>query len=385
MRFWPRAPGRTRAVLDVGSRSIKLLVFESASGPSGREAPRVLYKRVVSLPPADDPSSLVSELGDAVVGAVKELGRAPDSMLVGLDVNFGNPSLVNWTIAPPTPRRVPDRSDLREAFEEFVRAERGESRAALAAYPFQILVNGYPRALERLRRGDYVLVREITFRALTLTLSEKVSRSLERIQQILGGIMIEFIPLVAALAEAVAAARPERDALIIDVGAAHTTLSTVRRGELEYISFAPIGADRFVETLSAAAGIPWIEAEGIMRQSSRDLTPDQPGARIAEAAAGALQDWSQGFMAALDGFYDRGPLPADVMLTGRGALIPEVVGLVRAGAWIRMYSWVARPAVVILDGRGVFAGDSLGGTVGDAAESGIASLAFWALHHQPVF
>lgn len=384
MRFLPRAAGATRAVLDVGSRSIKLLVFKAASGASGQETPRILHKRVVSLPPATAPLSLVSALEEVIVGAVKELGRMPDSMLAGLDVNFGNPSLVSWTIAPPTPRRVPDRSDLRAAFEEFVRAEREKTSVALAAYPFQVLVNGYPGVLERLRRGDHVLVREITFRALVLVLSEKVSRSLERMRQILGGIAIEFVPLVAAFAEAAAASRPERDALIIDVGAAHTTLITVRRGELDHVSFAPIGADRFAEALGAA-GVPRTEAEDALRRPSRGLNPEHRDAAAAQVAAGVLEDWSQGFTAALDGFYDRGPLPADVLLTGRGALIPEVAGLVRLGGWIQTYSWVTKPRVAIWEGRSVFGGDSLGGAVGDASESGIASLAFWALRHKPVF
>ncbi len=385
MRFWPRVQGRTRAVLDVGSRSIKLLVFESAPGLSGQETPRVVHKRVVLLGPSADPSALVSSLGEGVLGAIKELGRSPDSLLIGLGANVGDPSLVSWTIAPPTPRRVPDRSDLRRSFEEFVREQGGRGRPAIAAYPFQILVNGYPTAIERLRRGDYVLVREITFRALVLALSEEASRSLEKIRRTLAGVAIECIPLAAAFAEAVGAARPERDALIIDVGANHTTLVTIRRGELEYVSFASIGADRFVESLSAAAGIPWNEAEATMRQPSRGLSPDRQSAQVAQAAAAALEEWKQGFLAALDGFYDRGPLPADVFLTGGGALVPEVVGYVRLGEWLRTYSWVFSPRVVILEGRSVFAGDSLGGTVGDATESGIASLAFWTLRHRSVF
>ena len=148
------------------------------------------------------------------------------------------------------------RRDIRAYYHKLF-TENTDLRRAMIAAPVEVLVNGYPIVWKGGSAAEDVLPRkdvaEIAFRTLALYMPVASGATFAEIKNSLGGMPIEFIPLVVAEKDAVAGALGARDAFVIDVGGDETTLLAIRGGRFAHAAFVPYGVRRFTEALGKKA------------------------------------------------------------------------------------------------------------------------------------
>lgn len=390
---------RIEAVIDIGSHSIKVLVFERGDAGS---LPRILKKMVDRMPLGADQTRLAAHLHKCMSVLTRELGMMPGNIAIAVGPHLADHSLVSWPARGP--KNAPEISGAAAAslFQDMVR-ERQEAGQVMWAYPVAVSVNGYASAREAVvlpalhamsahagQARDKTPIRFLSpfgqsdgalllFRALVLSLSRRVADALEEARFAWGSTSIAFVPLPIAYLQAAGSSAGTQDFLLIDVGGEETMLMRVRAGALESVRFFPVGAHEFARGIAKETGMPFREAEDGLRAFMRGTARVAGLERVGEIKRRAGEKWKDAFLACLDQDYHLGPLSSEVVLTGGGAVIPEIEAAVRDSAWIKKFSYASAPAVRILTGTGFFDGGSLGGFLGGPEDAGLAALVTYML------
>lgn len=382
-----------RMAVDVGSHAIKALLFEAARTSEGGEksaerfsvesgqplaTPKVVKKLFFKLPVSDNQARIVAGLQKFLFATVKELERIPEKIVIAIGPNLADETLSLWTIRPQGLGRKISRRKLGVYFQNLFEANR-DSQLASLVYPVGLSVNGYAATPEIIERTSAA---EIGFKTLTLSFPETVGAGLTRIKQSFGGLPIEFIPLAAALKEAIIFSLGLEDAFLVDVGGEETTLILLKSGEvLQIISFAP-GAHHFLRGLAKISGLSLEEAESKKRQYIQGLASEKVRSQLQEFFRQESEVWKKEFLAKLDYFYHLGPLPPKILLFGGGARLSEIAAVLRGTDWLGNFSYTDAPEVKILDASNFFQGSSLGGFLQGPEDAGLASLIINSFHHE---
>lgn len=362
-----------RAVIDVGSHSIKTVVFELADSDRVSSRPKIIKKTVLKLSSAPDPAREVSQLREILFSTLKELGRVPSSITIALGPYLAEQSLETWGVdGKLAGRKSISRRELGIYFQNLFEQKR-DPRRALIAYPLDLLLNEYSTSPFLKMKEKVVPVGTVSFRTMLLYFSKNIGEALKIAKQSLGGLPIEFIPLSAVYQESIPRSLRVRDAFLIDIGGEETTLTFLKDGVVEQVASFAIGAHNFVRGTAEALSISFEEAEDLKRQGAQGMA-DVEAAR-----------WEKMFRAGLDVFYASGPLPSKVLLLGGGAYIKEIVDVVRKPDWIRDFSYASSPDVQILRAENFFGGDTFGGFLAGPEDAGIASLIVYSIKHAPLF
>lgn len=369
-------------VVDVGSHTIKALLFDPVrrySGQSGElPLPKVVKKMFFKLPVSGSQARIVASLREFVFMAVKEFERIPEKIIIAVGPNLADETLALWSIRPSGGGRKISRRELGVYFQNLFEENRDSSRASLA-YPFGFLVNGYAATPEAIERANAA---EIGFKTLALSFSENVGARLAEMKQSLGGLPIEFVPLAAALKEAVTFSLGLRDAFLVDVGGEETTLILLKDGEVRQIVSFAIGAHHFLRGLAKISGASLEEAESKKRQYIQGLVGEKIRSQLQEFLRQESGVWKKEFLAKLDYFYHLGPLPPKILLLGGGAHLSEISEILRGTDWLGNFSYTDTSDVRILDASNFFQGSSLGGFLQGPEDIGLASLIIYSLHYE---
>lgn len=435
MSLFRKKKPRVYGVMDVGSDAIKALIFERPGAAprtngdtAGAMVPRPIEKFVWDLPDQYTGTRLVRKIREGVLRMTQGLEKVPEQIFIAVGPTVAECALRTWRAVPDPGAggTILTRRDIRTMYHDLF-AQQTDRRRAVITVPVELQINGYPLAWQENWFSDAVLprarVREVAFRTLSLFMPVDSGALFAEIQQALGGMPIEFIPLAAAYTEAIVAGLGVRDAFVADIGGNETALLLVRHGRLAYAAFIPYGTRRAAETLARKMKCSFRESQAVLRHYAAGLPGSSPrpsrprqyvGAENAGAAAhiaeeplpgapehdadngkapespaaaleAAAERWKALFVHALDSFAAAGPLPPDLFLTGGAARFQEFRAAVQAPDWMGTVSYAAAPTLRILDGASFFGGNTLGGYLQGPEDAGLAALVVYATAHRPLF
>ncbi|MBI3442179.1 MAG: hypothetical protein HY007_00185 [Candidatus Sungbacteria bacterium] len=351
MSFLRKEKSHLSAALDVGSRTIKGLVFEvSDTGLIIKAHKRI----VIQMPAAYRAPRIVGELHTTLADIIKEFGRIPGKVIAGFGTSLAEYRVEQWDVEPREKMRL-DRKYLAGYFNGLFGQHEEKDRATMAT-PVSIEINGYPVRPEVLdgdaRHSLFMLggaCRDIRFRTVVSYFPSEIRTLLAEMKQMLGGVPIEFIPLASVYQEALAYRLNVRDALLIDIGGTSTMLVLLKDGML-------------VQTVAFPFGVFSI------------------GKKVAKETS----VWSQCLRNAADSLYSFGPLTGETYLVGGGARIPELRSYVEQGEWLKSISYAATPHVIVLEGKSLLARDALAGFLQGPEDAGLASVVEYSMHHEVI-
>ena len=336
--MWPLAKLRERylTVIDVGTDSIKALAAERSAYDA---PPRALKKFVLSLTSRPhSPERVAAKLHELLFVIIKELAHIPYKVVVGIGPDFTDCKFQTWeSLRGGSGRGSP--KEIRRQFE-ILQVRYSDPERPSMHFPLELLINGYPVA-SRPFHADKVVGLE--FRTFSATLPSEIHKKFLHLAQSFGGIPMEFVPLAVAQTHAARDALGLQNTFIIDIGGDVTSLLLIQDGTLTHVNSFPHGANAIKE------------------------------------------HWQQEFIKTLPSFYQVGPLPPLVLLTGGGAHILQLSQFLRTDQWLQSYSWTATPEIRHLEGQGIFGGNTLGGFINGSEEAGLASLLYHALYYEPLF
>ena len=407
--------------------------------PPGKGLDRVVQARGSD----SDALRTITKLREFLFSLLKEFERVPQKILVAFGPSLADYSIQTWNFYPEKQEKNISRDDASLYFYTLLSQHRDWKKSVMAE-PLEMTVNGYPVRFGEERRPTYTLDRgsvgtliarpggfipppslapsglawstkevpkslprdpiprekvggfirfpqkmpvegELGFRVILLSFQETIGRRLLEMKESLGGMPIEFIPLVAAHAEGVLTPLRLEDAFFIDIGGEETTLASFKEGSLIYAAAFPVGARHFIRGISTITSLSFDEAENAKRRYAHNLTSEAAKRKLNEFLTQEFTIWEQQFLRTLDDFYPFGPLPADIFLFGGGTYIPEISNWVRSSNWYKDFSYVSSPRVKVLAAHSIFVGDSLGGFLQGPEDVGLASLLIYSLNHESIF
>lgn len=391
------------AVIDVGSHSIKSVIFEAPAEKKSPQTPlkntgpmpRVLKKMVAILPwssPQPDVAGaamsdeerkyaflrIAARLREIVFTMVRKLERVPEQIIIAVGPNWAQYELAELRVPLPKGKKTILRRNLTRLFAEALKARKDNENEI--NHPLSLTINGYPFPLRGSDEENLPIWGDIVFKVLRLSLSEERARLLFQLRQSLGGMPIKFLPLAASYGEALTGFSERKNIFAVDAGGEYTTLLFFREGELVRAEAFPLGARYFIRGIAKIASISVQEAEDEKRRYVQGLMPVEKKIKIQEFLAEESKLWEEKFLDALASFYAAGPLPPDVLLFGGGAHLPEISAILKKSAWLSNLSYATEPRVRIIEAPAIFDGNSFGGAIRGPEEVGLASLMKYAIN-----
>lgn len=384
---------RLKLAIDVGTHSIKAVAFETGNGNS---VPRPLKKAVIKLPAhmyvkevlqssrsAPPLFRIVSRLRELIFALIKELERMPTRIVIGFGTGFGDNQLVTWNY--PTEREKHFFPKDISRILDTVKKKSDDPCCTALISPMKIFANGYPVSPTLLESIPPHLIQELGFQVLLTRFSKEVGSWLYDMQQGLGGLPIEFVPLPVAYQKAMAILPLPPDALLIDIGGETTALSLFKEKELVSFTSFNYGVHHMVRSIAETMNMQLEPVEDMLFQYAKGIMSGAKKSEFQNRLAPSVAEWKNDFLSALDMFYHIGPLPPDIVVVGGGKEIPELQDVIRDPSWIKNYSAADAPSLKTIDATSFFNGENLGGFLTGAEEIGLASLIRYSFNYEPVF
>lgn len=222
--------------------------------------------------------------------------------------------------------------------------------------------------------GDYLAVAlcNLTWPTKGLEMLERVLEDLE--------LNLEATPPIA---QAVAAALPRPDAILIDIGQEHTEIALAEGGTLSDLHSLPIGGHFFTQTLTRNLRLSEKHAELVKCRrgdKGRTLPPTSPVFRLLREAT---ERWWAGVEPILQRMAGAAPLPPRLYLYGGGAQLPELMEQLRHYPWMARLPFERPPEVERLLPQQLRRLSDPRGLLRSPAQVGLAALAVWAWSDPP--
>jgi hypothetical protein len=404
-----------RTVIDVGSHTTKAVIFEMPPRDShgSRRLPKIVKKMVLKLPLLYKEDRVIAKLREFIFAVVRELERVPEKITVAFSSTLIGASLVE--LRTPLSHEgggVLSKDGVRAYFNVAVK-EHTEIPTGSIIIPVDFSINGYPAwwsepscqifsprpaeyegvgvsAVSEITRpytphGRIRTEGEISFHSFVLKPSKDVELALTHMKQSLGGMSIEFIPLVIAQKEAMVYACGVKDALLVDMGGEETVVLLMREYTVRSTVSFPIGVRHFLRGVSKMTSLTFEEAEDLKRQDAQGLISSSQREKLHQFLAQEIDRWKQQYREALESLYHYGPIPSTIFLCGGGAHLPEMRSLLQSEDLFEGLSHAVKPSVIVFEATRLFEGSSLGGFLQGPEELGLASLMAYSLCHEPIF
>ncbi len=379
MFLFSRHANQRYIVINPGSHVIETAIFEkSATSP----APVNIQKTVARFHQTSRDGYTFEGLHELLAFLLK--GRAPQKVVIGIGSNIAETSLQEWKLDSLHLRESLTAARIQQYFQQLFN-EHHDGNHALLAYPLSLDINGYPADIHSLATHDASTIKEITLRTVMLRFSDEAGFAFGNLRKAFGGISIEFVPLQAATAEALATACNIHDGLLIDVGQSSTEMIFIHDNILRHIVSFPLGADRFSHRIIKTRGGKFIEAQDLARQYSQGLMSKEEQARLSHIFLEETVVWKNAFLHALESFYSIAPLPRDLYLYGSGSYIPEVRSAIWTSDVLKSFSSFESVHGHIIQAPQIFNSDPLQGLIKGPEDVDLASLMYYSLYHVPLF
>ena len=145
---------------------------------------------------------------------------------------------------------------------------------------------------------------------------------------------------VVAAPQALASTLPQREAILVDVGAQGTSLQLNQHDTLVSATWWPQGGGFFTQSLARTFRCPSQEAEALKRAYAEATLSTRDSDLVAQALAGPVARWLETLIARLrhalatqsTSLDSRRPgsLPGRIYLTGGGSLLPDLVQAIKS-------------------------------------------------------
>lgn len=339
--------------IDLGSHAaVRSLLFNVDE--EGRD-PRVVAKRNLELPIRDEAKALIpliaSHLRRLIFQYVKELGRIPDEILIGLGSQFIVNDRERATFTRQDPSRALTVGELHSLLTEHLN-HRDTVRVGPETYhrfiviPFKIELDGYPlETLNAESRGKTVTIHLFNTYATASFLSE-----LTALRSMVGGLTVNFISNIAAIAGGVVSILNLEDALVVKIGAKMTEVILLRSGVIASAGQFASGGEAVTEAFSRALSISFSDAERLKREMATALMGNHTQAAVRAALGEAAERWRQGLAEFLDE-SETLVLPETIFLLGGGARLEALKQTLAAGSWFEAFTFQPRLNIVRLDAK----------------------------------
>ncbi len=198
--------------------------------------------------------------------------------------------------------------------------------------------------------------------------------------EVLGRVMEELdLNLLAAtpIAQAVAAALPMPNAILLDIGQEHTEIGLAEGGALSALTAVGVGGAFFTEALIRELHLSDKHAELVKRSPAHQRGNNRPVARVLRDAA---EQWQRAVEQKLLALAGDAPLPPRIYLYGGGAELPEILDQLRQVPWMQRLPFDRAPVVARLvpqQLRGLY---DARGLLHSPSHVGLAALVAWAGH-----
>ncbi len=321
------------AFVDLGTDKIAVLIAEPAD-EGGRRSFRVLG---AAAPPAAGVSAGVPTDLDAAEAA---LGRAFEE---AASIARRRPAAAVATLSGLEPKSVfasadvaladgaVRREDVARAIAEATPPDEGDARFRLHGIAARWRIDGAPALGDPVGRFG----RRLSATMLSVSVAREAAKRLARVLRAVGLELIAAAtaPYAAALATTTAEERA-MGALLIDVGAATTSIALFERGRLAAAAAAPVGGEQVTEQIARSFGIGRDDAERLkIREGSAAANTRAGALRVERTGAAPLSVQRHALTAAirpraleiLEAARDRaseagffGPAARPVVVTGGG-------------------------------------------------------------------
>lgn len=385
-RRLPRRGRSVRLAIAVEPRNLALAAFRMPSG--GDAQPVILTRLERRVPSGGQAEVYVRHLQEFLFEAIKRLELIPERTVIAVGPNLGSVSLGHWCALPSEAPVSLAKARRGSGFED---EEPDRDRSAWFADPVRILADGYVLPVPPDR--DFY-AREWCADAIVLSVPETVVLGLTKLRQSFGGMVIEFIPPETAHAFAAVTGLRFVNGLMVVVNEYDSSVLLFRDSYpksvnplagLVGVARFPLGCAHFYREVSVRLGVPPREGIRLIQAYARNILEGDQKESVHRAAEDVGTRWKAYFEQALDGFYHIGPLPAGTILTGAGAFIPELRGILEDSSWLEKRSDISEASVRIMRAIDVFGGNSLSGAFAGPEGYGLAALVFYAMRHERVF
>lgn len=373
------------AVINVETHTLRGMVFERR----GNLSPRVIKKMVYTSPHSAEFRRMAAKMHEFLFALAKQLGKVPERIVISLGPHIGAHELAYWPVSSPAVVKISGVKELRGYFQGLFDSHR-DSEHAMLACPLEIYANGYPAAIYRDEFSaawprKFSGVRELEFQVLLFSPPAEIGKELLNIKNTLGGMSVEFIPRIAVYKDVLPKVANVPSIFFIEVGGEETILLLLKEGILQQQATFPLGSRHFFRGIARILNTSLEEAEELKQQYIKGIVENPVRSRLRAFLLTETGIWEKMFLKTLELFYTVGPLPIDVLVTGEGARFPEILERLRDAAWLKEFSDASAPSVKIFEAQNVFGGDTLRGALQGPEDTGLASLAYYSLHHTPLF
>ncbi|MDP3770054.1 MAG: hypothetical protein Q8R40_03910 [bacterium] len=372
---------RHHIVIDVGSNLLKAAIFDA---PTSGTSPLNVKKITVKLGQSHQGRRVVDALHELLFSLLKEKGSVPEKVVIGIGINMADVVMQDCAIDVANIRESLTPTHIKRSFHKLF-DEHCESQHAFFGYPISLQANGYPIDISALSGQDPSFIKEITLRTMLLYLPDDIAPRLMELKKMFGGMTIIFLAQQASYAEILIETQKIKDAILIDVGAAITTLIFIRNGVLMHLTSFLIGADRFTHRIIKKNSRKFLEAKDLTRQYTQGIVSKDEQTALSHVFSQEAEEWKKAFMQSLEAFYPIGPLPQDFYLFGGGSYMPEVRSALWSPDLTKSFSYHDSLSIHIVQASSIFNGDSLEGVLRGPEDVGLATLMYYSLYHTSFF
>jgi cell division ATPase FtsA len=389
--FWGKQKSPVFMVIDVGTHAIRALTFEL---PKEGKNPVIIKKYFFRMPHSSHIDyghsghhtlHISAKLREIIFEALKELGRVPKKIWIGVGPHLAPYSLETWSGEFEAKGKTITKDEFFAYFEDLSKKYRDEN-TYMMAFPVEGSVNRYPVNIREFAEvtlpsvgGKTVKNVSVEFRVIVLRFPKDVGHAFVEIKESLGGMPIEFTPIAAVVLNIIPEVLGLKDIFLIDVGGEETSLMLLRNELLLQFVYFPMGVGHFINGIAKITGASMEEAEDARRLYFERITDPRKRDKLTQFLAKESQEWKEKFLETRESFYHVGLLPEDVVLFGGGAALLEIREILRDSDWLKGFSYAQQPRVRVLDATTIFGGDTLGGHIQGPADVGLGALAYYAM------
>ena len=351
-----RKKAETTLLIDVGTETVKALLFEEHSFFSTLRCARVFEEsgqKIKILGSSleyfdrygifDSRDFETDVLKKAISRAIKNLGKGEEmnkSVILGLPAHILKARVIRQSLKREEPKKIIiDEKEEKEIFQEVLeRAKRDicqaySQQSGILPEDIQFInlkilemkIDGYLVPAIQKYEG-----KTLDFIILATFLPNYYLKKIKNIIESLGLTIKAVIQNAQGLNSYI---NENTDKIFLDIGGTITQIFLVKGGVLEKIDEFPIGGQIFSKAISEKLGLRETEARILKERYSKRELSKESSERIKEIIWFPCQIWFRNLKLKLKEMTARHPLPLNIILFGGGSQLPDVQDILKNGDW----------------------------------------------------
>jgi len=351
-----RKKAETTLLIDVGTETVKALLFEEHSFFSTLRCARVFEEsgqKIKILGSSleyfdrygifDSRDFETDVLKKAISRAIKNLGKGEEmnkSVILGLPAHILKARVIRQSLKREEPKKIIiDGKEEKEIFQKVLeKAKRNicqiySEQSGILPEDIQFInlkilemkIDGYLVPAIQKYEG-----KTLDFIILATFLPNHYLKKIKNIIESLGLTIKAVIQNAQGLNSYI---NENTDKIFLDIGGTITQIFLVKGGVLEKIDEFPIGGQIFSKAISEKLGLRETEARILKERYSKRELSKESSERIKEIIWFPCQIWFRNLKLKLKEMTARHPLPLNIILFGGGSQLPDVQDILKNGDW----------------------------------------------------